>query len=375
MKHMRMVTIIPVRTKNPNKHKNKTLTVMKNKITFLTIATIMVFILGNILVTSCTKEGPEGKPGLDGIDGKDGAESCSSCHNFTENLLAIISQYGNSVHAKGANTDRNGAACSRCHTSMGFRNYIIDGSTSDISNPTPINCRTCHHIHESYTLDDYTLRSTNAVDLIVGDGAYDYGSSNLCAHCHQSRPVTPYPVAGGDPITTTNANARYGPHYGPQANMLAGKGPYPIPGSMPYLNSAHTNLVDNGCVTCHMGAAIGIWGGGHQMNVNYTTGSGASAYQYTGCLESGCHGSTADVTALINPNREEISGLQYQLRDRLQELGFLNAAELVPAGIELSQMDLAAILNYKFVYGDHSYGAHNYRFTKALLVNTLEYLN
>lgn len=346
---------------------------MKGRFTFLSLATVMIMLMGSVMVTSCTKEGPEGKPGLDGIDGKDGAESCSSCHNFSENLLAKINQYDNSKHAKGINTNQTGENCSRCHTSMGFRNYIHDGSTSLINNPTPINCRTCHPIHESYSLDDYGIRTTTAVNLIVGEGQYNYGNSNLCANCHQARPVTPYPVAGQPDVTITNA--RYGPHYGPQANMLTGKGPYPIPGSMPYLNSAHTNLVSGGCVTCHMGPATGIWGGGHQMNVKYTTGTGSTAYQYTGCLDSGCHGTSAEVTALINPNRTEIQGLLTQLKEKLQEKGLLNAAELVPVPKTMTQMEAAAIMNYKFVYGDASYGAHNYRFTKAILVNTLESLN
>ncbi len=346
---------------------------MKGKFIFLTLTTVMIFLMGGMIITSCTKEGPEGKPGLDGIDGKDGAESCSSCHNFSEVLLSKISQYSNSVHARGANTNQTGENCSRCHTSMGFRNYIHDGSVSVISNPTPINCRTCHPIHESYTLSDYGLRTATPVNLTVGEAQYNYGNSNICAHCHQSRPISPYPVAGGDSVTITNQ--RYGPHYGPQSNMLAGKGPYPIPGSMSYLNSAHTNLVTGGCVTCHMSPATGVWGGGHQMNIEYTTGSGSIAYQYTGCLNSGCHATTTEVTALINPNRTEIQGLLTQLKEKLQEKGLLNASELVPPNKKMSQMDAASIINYKFVYGDHSYGAHNYRFTKAILVNTLEYLN
>jgi hypothetical protein len=345
---------------------------MKSNLTILVMTIAMALLAGSFLTSGCTKEGPEGKPGLDGLDGKDGAESCSSCHNFSEFLLAKISQYSNSKHASGTNTDRNGASCSQCHTSMGFRNYIADGSTGVIDNPTPINCRTCHPIHESYTSEDYGLRTMAAVNLTVGEHVYDKGNSNLCANCHQARSVSPYPVAGGEDLTITNA--RYGPHYGPQSNMLAGKGPFPIPGSMPYINSAHTNLVDKGCVTCHMSPATGIWGGGHQMNVKYTTGSGSTAYQYTGCLASGCHTSTAEVTALIDPNRAEISGLMTQLKDRLQSKGLLNTQELVPVPLTMTQMEAAAIMNYKFIYGDHSYGAHNYRYTKALLVNTLEYL-
>lgn len=345
---------------------------MKDKLKFLTLIGIAAFFLGNLFLASCTKEGPEGKPGLDGIDGKDGAESCGLCHNMSEFLTAKISQYNNSVHAAGKNINQTGASCAQCHTSMGFRNFLADGSTPAITNPTPINCRTCHPIHESYSLDDYSLRTNTAVNLIVGNAQYNYGNSNLCANCHQARSVSPYPVEGGANVTITNA--RYGPHYGPQSNMLAGKGPYPIPGSMPYLNSAHTNLVTDGCVTCHMSPATANWAGGHQMNVAYTTPAGASAYQYTGCLASGCHTTTAEVTALINPNRTEIAGLITTLKEKLQDKGLLNAQELVPTPKTMTQMEAAAIMNYKFVYGDHSYGAHNYRFTKALLVNTIESL-
>lgn len=346
---------------------------MKRKLTFLTVATVALIIASSMITTSCTKEGPEGKPGLDGIDGKDGAESCSSCHNFSELLLSKVSQYSKSKHASGINVDRNGETCSRCHTSMGFRDYIKDGSTKLVNNPTPVNCRTCHPIHESYTVNDYSIRTSAAVNLTVGGAPYNYGSSNLCANCHQAREVTPYPVAGGPDVTITNQ--RYGPHYAPQANMITGKGPFQIPGSMTYLNSAHTTLVTGGCVTCHMGPATGIWGGGHQMNVKYKNASGTEAYQFTGCLTSGCHATTAEVTALLNPNRTEIQGLISQLKVKLQEKGLLNASELVPTPKTMTQMEAAAIMNYKFVYGDASYGAHNYRFTKALLVNTLESLN
>ena len=345
---------------------------MKDNFKFLTLTAIAVFFIGNLFIAGCTKEGPEGKPGLDGIDGKDGAESCGLCHNMSEFLTAKIDQYNNSEHAHGANINRSYAGCSQCHTSMGFRDFIADGSTTDVSNPTPVNCRTCHPIHESYSMDDYGLRTATAVNFMVGDASYDYGNSNLCANCHQARPVSPYPVEGGADVTITNA--RYGPHYGPQSNMLAGKGPYPIPGSMTYINSAHTNLVDGGCVTCHMSPATGNWAGGHQMNVKHTTPSGSTAYQYTGCLASGCHSTTAEVTALITPNRTEIAGLLTDLRVRLQTKGLLNDSELVPTPLTMTQMEAAAIMNYKFVYGDHSYGAHNYRYTKALLVNTLEYL-
>lgn len=342
-----------------------------NRIVF-TCSISALFAMLIMFSASCTKIGPEGKPGLDGIDGQDGAQSCVTCHNASEFLKARVDQYSYSGHATAANTDRVAGDCSMCHTSMGFRNFLANGAPGTITNPTPINCRTCHPIHESFSSDDFNLRTTSSVTLAVDGSAYNYGSSNLCANCHQGRAVSPYPVLGGDDVTITNA--RYGPHYGPQANMLTGTGPVKIPGSMQYANSAHSTLVTQGCITCHMSPATGVRAGGHQMNVKYTTASGATAYQYTGCLASGCHATAAEVTSLINPKRTEIQDLLAQLKTRLQEKELLNASEQVPVPKTMSQLQAAAILNYKFIYGDHSYGAHNYPFTKALLVNTLESL-
>jgi len=293
------------------------------------------------------------------------------CHNFSEFIVAKFGQQNNSVHASGTNINRNGQGCSQCHTSQGFRNFIADGTLGAISNPTAIGCKTCHPIHESYTVSDYSLRTTDAVNLTVGGVAYDYGNSNLCANCHQARPVSPYPVVGGDEVTITNA--RFGPHYGPQANMFAGAGPYQVPGSMPYLNSTHTSVIADGCITCHMSDPIGYNAGGHQMGMSYNA-FGSTAYNYSGC--NSCHPNTANLTALMSANREEIQGLTYNLRDKLIEKGLLNASnELVPTPITVTADEAGAIMNYKFIYGDHSYGAHNYLYTKALLINTLEALN
>jgi hypothetical protein len=346
---------------------------MKIKPTASAFIILVVLFLGAIGISGCTKEGPQGKPGLDGIDGKDGAQTCGACHNMTEFLTAKIEQYDHSVHASGGNADRKDADCAWCHTSMGFRNYIADGSKGIIDNPTPVNCRTCHPIHESYTADDFVLRTKAPVTLMVGGIVYDYGTSNICANCHQARPVDPYPDLTGSG-TVTIKSPYYGPHHATQVNMITSTGPIRIPGSMAYLNSAHTKMVTNGCITCHMSPATGVKAGGHQMSVKYTSSTGAAAYQYTGCFAADCHGTVTEINGLINPNREEITNLLEQLKDRLIEKGLLNEKDLVPSPITVSQLEAAALLNYKFVEGDHSLGAHNFRFTKALLVNTLEAL-
>lgn len=341
---------------------------MKNKYTLLIPVIIYFMISANLFITGCTKEGPPGPPGL---DGKDAAENCMACHNFSDFIVGKFTQYAHSIHASGNNISRNGDNCAHCHTGQGFRAFIADGVMQQVDNPTAINCRTCHPIHETYTVDDYAVRAISPVNLIVSNAVYDYGNSNICANCHQGRAVSPYPVAGGDEITITNA--RYGPHYGPQSNMIVGEGPYKVSGSMAYENSAHSNLISDGCITCHMAPAIGYDAGGHQMNLSFEMASGQTGYNLNGCTD--CHTNSANLSALLAENREEIKALTYELRDKLIEKGLLNQAELVPTPITVSPDEAGAIMNYKFVYGDNSYGAHNYLFTKALLVNTLESLD
>lgn len=345
---------------------------MKTKHLFLTQIMLFLFLLGGTLMSSCTKEGPEGIPGLDGEDGKDGAQTCGECHNMSEFLLARIEQYNHSIHATGANTDRSTAGCARCHTSMGFRNFITDSTDLAIDNPTPINCRTCHPIHETYTSDDFLLRTTDSITLMNGD-VYNYGKSNLCVNCHQARPITPYPnLASAEMLTITSPY--YGPHHAPQANMFMSSGPVEIQGSMPYLNSAHTKMVNNGCVTCHMSPATGVLGGGHQMGVSYHTATGIVAYQYTGCFTTDCHGTVAEINGLITPNRAEITELIEELKTNLLGKGIINETGLIAAPISITQKEAAVYLNFKFVEEDKSHGAHNFRYTKALLVNSIEAL-
>lgn len=345
---------------------------MKTKKSFYTILTFVIFLFSSFIIASCTKEGPQGIPGLNGENGVDGAQTCGTCHNLSEFLKAKTEQYSHSTHASGANVDRATETCARCHTSMGFRNFIADSTQIAVENPTPINCRTCHPIHETYSIDDFELRTTDSVTLMVGNVIYNYGKSNLCVNCHMARPVDPYPDLSGSEITITSS--RYGPHHATQANMFMAVGPIKIPGSMPYLNSAHTRMVLNGCITCHMSPATGVLGGGHQMGVKYINGQGAEAYQYTGCFTADCHGTVSEINGLINPNRAEIVELEEQLKDLLIENGLLNSSGLVPTPLTVSSLKAAAILNYKFVEGDGSSGAHNYRFTKALLTNTIESL-
>lgn len=338
---------------------------MKRKYILLVFLTIFMGMGSSLVITSCTKEGPMGPAGEDGKDGADAVATCMTCHNFSEVIVAKFAQHSNSAHASGTNINRNAAGCSHCHTSKGFRDFIADGTQAVVTEPTAINCRTCHQIHETYTAADYALRTNAAVNLTVGGKSYNYGSSNMCAQCHQARPISPMPAVGGADVTITNA--RFGPHYAPQANIMTASGLYEVPGSLPYVNSAHTSAVSKGCVTCHMSNPVGYLAGGHQMSVKY----GDSSYNYNGCMS--CHTNATTLTASMNANRTEIQTLTYQLRDLLITKGLINpTTELVIVPKTMTANEAGAIMNYKYIYGDKSKGAHNYPYVKALLTNTIE---
>ena len=155
---------------------------------------------------------------------------------------------------------------------MGFREIIETGAdvtAAPIENPTPINCYTCHKVHETYTADDWALRYTDPVVYLQGGATFDYGISNLCAKCHQSREASPYPAMGeGTTEFPEGTSYRWGPHHGPQSNLFAGvakSGAYELGSG--YENSWHTNNFTDACNTCHMANPPGDLIGGHTFSV------------------------------------------------------------------------------------------------------------
>jgi len=336
---------------------------------------LSLFIIGLVVTASCTKEGPAGKDGLDGekgIDGNDGTATCIQCHDNSQTIFSKSIQWEASTHATGGNFDRNGTDCAPCHTSQGFLERMDAGTMTTaaaISNPNPVNCYTCHEIHQTFTPADWALTHTDAVDFwhTAGSNASsDFGSGNLCANCHQARIATPFPELGSTEVYSVT-NFRYGPHYSPAGNMIGGLGGYEVAGNVPYTNSPHSN-VENGCVTCHMGEAIGVASGGHQMKWNTN-----------GCIK--CHPS--GIQAELDILQAEFAGYMTTLNALLSDKGIITedgylmgndginrASANNPAN--LTADELGAFYNYKFVYYDHSGGVHNYKYARALLLNTID---
>jgi hypothetical protein len=273
--------------------------------------------------------------------------------------VAKTGQWENSVHATGGNFERNSSPCANCHTSEGFVAFVANGDGGTPADPTPVGCFACHEPHTNHNFD---LRTMAAVTLELG-GTFDRGEGNLCANCHHGRAPSPALPAAGDSLTITSS--RWGPHHGPQADILNGTGAYVFAGQT-YRNSPHTTLVTEGCPSCHMADAYGFQAGGHSMNLTYDY-HGSERELVVGCnAGTACHTglTTFNYDALQDSVEVLIGALQTVLiADSLlsESTGLLN----VPTGgsLRLSDVQAGAAFNFLLFEGDRSLGVHNSKYT------------
>ena len=180
------------------------------KMRLILLATGLMVSAASFIFTGCTKEGPAGATGANGTngtngtngnDGKDANATCTQCHNFGDTIVTKIFQYDASKHASGSTTlEGTRTACAPCHTHEGFLSVVATGadtSAAPVYDAAPINCRTCHMIHNSYTEADYAIRIKSAFQplydkTVTIDLAAAGGTANLCARCHQARKTSPW---------------------------------------------------------------------------------------------------------------------------------------------------------------------------------------
>jgi len=332
--------------------------------------TLFITILAAFLFVAC--EGPTGPSGENGVNA---AETCTECHNNSQVIAVKQVQYLASVHAVGGNFERNDADCAACHTSQGFLDRIATGemeASSDISNPAPVNCYTCHDIHKTYTDEDWSLTTSDAVTFWINDDTYDMENSNLCANCHQMRIPEPMPAVGGADVFVPIKY--WGIHHGPQSSLLAGSGGVEF--GTGYTNSSHTTMISDGCITCHMADAYGSQAGGHTFNITYES-HGSTEFNFAGCVA--CHTDTDALEIKIEETHVAIETLLDELgeilitREVITELGgYINAGY---TGATFSALEAGAYLNYKMIEEDRSGGIHNYAYAKKLLENTIAELS
>jgi mono/diheme cytochrome c family protein len=191
------------------------------------------------------------------------------------------------------------------------------------------------------------------------------GNSNLCANCHQARTAEPNTASPGE--TFRISNTHYGPHHGPQANIVAGTGFAEIPGSVAY-PTAGTNfhLVYNGeansCVGCHMGT----------YSTEHNTGGHSWIPNLAQCIE--CHGTDMEDYD-YGGKQTATEELLVQLRDKLIELGVVEYIEADAAYEPIvgtyPMIQAQAYYNWIGIEEDRSLGAHNPKYVTALLLNTI----
>ncbi len=333
------------------------------KISFTFAAAAMIFSvgIGMSFLTSC--EGPAGPAG------QDANETCIQCHNDKTLVLAKEIQAANSGHQTGTTFERNATDCAPCHTHQGHLEVLATGAETTaaaISDPVPVNCRTCHNIHENYDSTDFSLRGQSPVTMLINGVEVDLGKSNVCVSCHQPRLPDPLPVLGGAAVTL--GSNRWGPHHGPQSAMVWGTGGYEISGSLSYpASGADATHHDAGCVTCHMAEPFGAQAGGHTFKMAYD--SHGPVDLVAGCTK--CHSGIKSFD--LDGVQTDVSGLMEELRTDLITAGILGDDDLVANTTGAIPSDQAgALLNYLLVEADGSMGVHNPSYIKALLQNSLE---
>src|SRR3990172_210466 len=333
---------------------------MKNKPYLMILIVSSVFVLA-----ACT--GLAGPAGPAGPSGSDVTASeltasdltCTECHNDTTLIVSKQAQFKErSVHGTGEAFIRGeGTNCAGCHGSEGVKARINAGlpphdpSVEGVTNVTPFNCRTCHNIHTTYTLADFSLTGAEqAVKLEYTDGTFDGGKGNMCANCHQIRNPEPEITAGGNFEVASN---RYGPHYGVEAQMLLGEGGLGVTGNP----SPHYGLVEDTCVACHMGEES-----------NHT-------YQANVVRCQTCHAEAENFD--INGVQTEIIAMFEELHTIFVAKGMLDpetdlwiTSTAAPA--TYPEAVAQAMWNFKVVEYDQSMGIHNPTYTKALLRQALD---
>jgi hypothetical protein len=210
-------------------------------------------------------------------------------------------------------------------------------------------------------------------------------------------------------------------HYGTAGAIFAGVGGVEFPG-LAYENTAHTALAS--CQDCHMATMQGK-AGGHTF---FAKGN------FNGCNDSGCHTgvSATSENFWINPraeikakldelaaaltingvdilNRNPDAGYNLWVANTTRKYdGYLNIYDPItnPSGVAnnpdglfqnpapanswsqaqkdfnltlpkiiLSNAQMGAIINFQLVLRDFSQGIHNYKYTKALLANSISALS
>jgi hypothetical protein len=298
-------------------------------------------------------------------------------------------------HAKGTWIGRGTrSGCAPCHSGAGYVQWNYEGRPVDehglpddievVPEPTTHTCATCHDPHDATNIHQLRFADTQ-----LGDGApitFElYGTGSQCMECHRSRRnAVEYTSDIG------NASSHYGPHHGPQADMLIGANTPDF--GIQFISSAHYVATENACVDCHMGGEhldpagnVNVVGG-HTWNMNDAEGND----HVEACAP--CHGnigdSFKDKKYYINGNADldgngtaeglqiEVHGIMEYLSEFLphDENGNVSITEDNADSLDLTPEIMRGGYVYIWLEEDRSFGIHNPAFTIGLLKAAIEEL-
>ncbi len=330
--------------------------------------------LANIQCENCHGAGSEhadslGNPARISVSFNSG--TCGQCHDSlpTETQNAEWSQ---SLHAVSTRIPSGPGreACVGCHTGSGFVGKV-NGASATNTDYVAINCQTCHSTHNDDTTYTNLLRTLKPVTLMDGTVVATAGKGALCMNCHMSR------QNAANYVETAAGNSLFGPHEGPQADMLMGVNGVTYGRSIP--SSAHRDVVGDTCVTCHMQPvattdAAFLHAGGHTFLPMWD--NGPNSISLTAACQN-CHGATTITDTFDFPLQDYdgdgvIEGVQTEVQNLLDKLSML----LPPIGPVKSSLSidstwtrpqLRAAYNWLFVNNDGSHGIHNTAYAVGLL--------
>ncbi len=303
------------------------------------------------------------------------AGTCGQCHDAPSHHTKNF-EWGTSVHGQ-TTVDRSGS-CRNCHTAAGFVD-ANDPGMNELGEEVPvtatfkegITCAACHDPHAAGG-QIHQLRDLQSVTLENGDVITEGGAGLVCMSCHKSRREAETYVYG-------NASKHFGPHHGPQGDMLAGKNAIEYGQNMP--SSKHISVVEESCAECHMQeipAGLPSYAagkiGGHSFDLSYDDGTNAPIYLVEAC--SSCHGEIEDfdfggvdydLDGLVEGVQSEIEGLLYELAMLLPPVGDPHIG-LHDSTDGYDTLPIKrAVYNYLYVEEDGSHGVHNPKYAAAIL--------
>ncbi len=329
--------------------------------------------LANVQCENCHGAGSEHANyggALDAISVQTNTGACSQCHDEPPYHIKSAA-WANSMHAVTTTDPAGNASCVGCHTGTGFIARMSGQAITDTSYHS-IDCYTCHEPHglTAPATATHLIRNMASATLADGTQVTTAGEGILCIQCHQSR------VNASTYVDTTVGSAHFGPHEGPQADMLMGTNGYTYGEQIP--TSAHQFVVTNTCIDCHMQTVAStdpafLNAGDHTFSTTYAP-AGKPAEDLVGACQT-CHG--PDITTfdfpLFDYNGDGvIDGVQTEVQSLMDQLStMLPPNNSVKTSLSIdstwTKVQLEAAYNWLFVTNDGSRGIHNTAYAVGLL--------